>query len=645
MRKRDKSAKNLQNIKPNNNEPKKNVNVVKPFYLHWWLFWFSFRIIFAYHLLSFHYQEISKAFFKFPTIHFSYFASFYNWNAEIQKQANLNYSNNSFLPSTVENIFDFIFPVLAIICIIQIIFILAHFYFNLSDKIVKFVQFCFNLTLFLGYLFILLSEKSFYNNHHYLYCLILFYYCLLPQFTRFKEENCQFALAVLQIQISIVYFYAGFVKLMSSDWIYYWKPIKIWFFFGSANFQAYFWQPIREIPMLEQLLSPFVELVSNSSYFKNKEIEQAVELVCGIFSIGSALLDLLGGIFYFLFPAFLAKVVLVFLILFHSMNSMTFTIGTFPVMMLSTTFLFWIPSFSFLRFSFFPIFPANSTRKEKLRTILIVCIVIGQIFIPLRFFVITDDVNWTKDGHFFAWRMMINQEDTLLQFIVKLKNDPDNNEFLFNSHQVDNYPLRLIPHQRKQMRHDPDMIQQFAREYIAPVFVKKFRKYSPDILEIYVNSWRSLNDGPYQRWISPDLDILYSAKLSFPYFIPSHSSWISSRDRGVEAPGLARQIAQYKKMFNSQGFEFVCFCDHQNMEWSASFANFADEIAFVLVQGTVELEINGRTVSLNEKDSLNSRVIPLSPQTRHFVYTTSEYSLWGYYYKNARTSFHEGIMM
>jgi hypothetical protein len=28
----------------------------------------------------------------------------------------------------------------------------------------------------------------------------------------------------------------------------------------------------------------------------------------------------------------------------------------------------------------------------------------------MRHFVMTNDVNWTNDGHMFAWRMMLNQE-------------------------------------------------------------------------------------------------------------------------------------------------------------------------------------------------------------------------------------------
>jgi len=85
------------------------------------------------------------------------------------------------------------------------------------------------VSFFLTYGYIFLLEKTFYNNHHYLFLLVTFllifvdaHRCFSLDALRKEKEEIKtvphWHILILRAQIFIVYFYAGIAKL-HKDWL------------------------------------------------------------------------------------------------------------------------------------------------------------------------------------------------------------------------------------------------------------------------------------------------------------------------------------------------------------------------------------------------------------------------------------------
>ena len=88
---------------------------------------------------------------------------------------------------------------------------------------------------FLGFSYIFLLDKAYYNNHLYLICLIALLMIFIPadrNIVRTKKDASQrkdikkWHLLVLKLQIVIVYFFGGIAKL-NYDWLVNQQPVKI----------------------------------------------------------------------------------------------------------------------------------------------------------------------------------------------------------------------------------------------------------------------------------------------------------------------------------------------------------------------------------------------------------------------------------
>ena len=74
-------------------------------------------------------------------------------------------------------------------------------------------------TLYAGFV---LSDRTMFNNHYYLYVLIAGLLCLIqPAAT----HACRWRLTLLRVQVCVVYFYAGVAKL-NSDWLLHAEPMR-----------------------------------------------------------------------------------------------------------------------------------------------------------------------------------------------------------------------------------------------------------------------------------------------------------------------------------------------------------------------------------------------------------------------------------
>lgn len=231
-----------------------------------------------------------------------------------------------------------------------------------------------------GYLFLI--DISFYNNHYYLWCLIGFLFFLSKKeshLTIFQlvDKNHQrkgslrdpFMMGLL---VSIVYFFGGIAKL-NPDWLQGY-PMRIFIRSkGIEHFDAigYF---ISYVGLFFDLLVPFLIWKYASKWW-----------FVGVY------------------------------LSFHIVNYFLFNIGEFPLVMMGALLVF-VP-FKGITFSFWKEYLFRSLRGEYL----LITFFIFQLVWPLRHFVIPGNVNWNRQGYYFAWRMMLNnQEVKYFQYQVRI---------------------------------------------------------------------------------------------------------------------------------------------------------------------------------------------------------------------------------
>jgi len=130
-----------------------------------------------------------------------------------------------------------------------------------------------------------------------------------------------------------------------------------------------------------------------------------------------------------------------------------------------------------------------------------------QISLPLRHWVIKDNVLWTEEGHRLSWRMMLRTKSGRSTFKVVEKGTTDTimvqkNKYLSNK-------------QRRIISTKPDVIWQFAQR-----LKQEYAREGKDI-QVFVEAKVSVNGRPYERLIDPQVDI---ANEQWNYF--AHHDWI-----------------------------------------------------------------------------------------------------------------------
>ena len=88
---------------------------------------------------------------------------------------------------------------------------------------------------FIGFTYLFLLDKAYYNNHLYLICLLSFLMIFIPADAHFssgsmtaksKKPVFYWHLLILRLQLVIVYFYGGIAKL-NYDWMVSQQPVRI----------------------------------------------------------------------------------------------------------------------------------------------------------------------------------------------------------------------------------------------------------------------------------------------------------------------------------------------------------------------------------------------------------------------------------
>ncbi|NXV22868.1 VKGC carboxylase, partial [Cepphus grylle] len=345
---------------------------------------------------------------------------------------------------------------------------------------------CYRLSCaaFLGpYWYLLLLDKTSWNNHSYLYGLLAFQLALMGAdrygsvdgLLRPQKRNAHVPLwnyALLRAQIFIVYFIAGLKKL-DADWV------------GgySMNSLARHW-----------LFAPFKLVLS----------EEMTSLL--VVHGGGLVLDLSAG--FLLFFDATRPLALIFVTYFHCMNSQLFSIGMFPYTMLASSGLFCHPSWPRRLCARFPpwlqgVLPSTQPPRtspdchyggrgaqgglrprQHLAAAFTILYVLEQLFLPYSHFITQGYNNWTNGLYGYSWDMMVHSR--FHQHVKITYRDGLTGEV--------GYLKPGVFTQSRRWKDHADMLKQYST-----CLSQLLPRYNVSQPQLYFDVWVSINDRFQQR--------------------------------------------------------------------------------------------------------------------------------------------------
>ncbi|XP_064256329.1 LOW QUALITY PROTEIN: vitamin K-dependent gamma-carboxylase [Passer domesticus] len=357
------------------------------------------------------------------------------------------------------------------------------------------------------YWYLLLLDKTSWNNHSYLYGLLGFQLALLGAdrygsvdgLFRPQKRNAHVPLwnyALLRAQVFIVYFIAGLKKL-DADWVG-------GFSMGTLA-RHWLFAPFRLV-LSEELTSRLV--------------------VHG----GGLLLDLSAG--FLLFFDATRPLALVFVTYFHCMNSQLFSIGMFSYTMLATNGLFcrpewprelvarcpprlqaWLPTTKPPQPSPDCLYGGRRARgslrpRQHLAAAFTILYVLEQLFLPYSHFITQGYNNWTNGLYGYSWDMMVHSR--FHQHVKITYRDGLTGEV--------GYLKPGAFTQSRRWRDHADMLKQYSA-----CLSRLLPRYNVSQPQIYFDVWVSINERFQQRLVDPRVDLVrapWSPWTPTPWLLP-----------------------------------------------------------------------------------------------------------------------------
>jgi len=331
-----------------------------------------------------------------------------------------------------------------------------------------------------------LMQKSSYNNHYYLVCLLSFIMIFQPannylsidvkRKPELKSISVPFWTSLLlMLQIGLVYFYGGIAKIY-PDWL-------------------------NATPMQLFLSSKVDYLIIGNLFTK--------EWFYYLLSYSGLFFDLL------IIPLLLFKKTRFFgfglSVFFHLFNAIIFQVGIFPFLTLSFAIFFFEPQTVqniFLKRK--PLYDKHEIilpRRKNYYYLLIGVYFALQLLLPLRHWFIKGNVLWTEEGHRLSWRMMLRSKSGYQVFTVVDKTT-HKKEII----KLSNY---LTQKQIATMSTKPDMIWQFAQH-----LKKEYASEEQDIA-VYIKGSVNVNGKTFHPLIIDTVDI---TSIKWDPF--KHSEWL-----------------------------------------------------------------------------------------------------------------------
>ena len=340
------------------------------------------------------------------------------------------------------------------------------------------------ITFFLSFTYIELLEKTIYLNHYYFICVLSFLLIFLPLNSSFSIDNLinnkksnsvpRWTIDSIKLMLGIVYIYAGLAKL-NSDWLLQALPLKIWL-------------PSKyDLPIIGETL-----MQENWVHFA--------------MSWGGMLYDLL--IPFLLLYKRTRTFAFLLVVFFHVFTRVLFPIGVFPYIMIISALIFFDAKFhkkiiNILKKIINPISKRLSQiniqnvkfySNKKIIWVLAIFFIL-QLTIPLRHLSYNGNIMWHEQGYRFSWRVMLMEKLGYTTFKIL---DNDKNQFFY----VQNEEF-LTSYQEKQMSFQPDFILEYAH-----FLGKHFKSKGFENIEVFAESYVSLNGRRSQMYIDPEINLL-----------------------------------------------------------------------------------------------------------------------------------------
>ena len=222
---------------------------------------------------------------------------------------------------------------------------------------------------------------------------------------------------------------------------------------------------------------------------------------------------------------------------FNFMNDQMFSIGIFPIFMVAGTFMFWEADWPkrvwdyctldqvrsakckvrraklLFKFTTDPDLAKAPSGRQKLLAGFMVVFFAYQFLFPFRHWLYPGSVHWTEEGHKYSWHMKLRSKRGRIEFRIK---DPDSGrEFTVDPGDY------LNKRQERKMRTRPTMILQFAHW-----LRDKYKEQGMTNVEVYADSFASLNGREEQRLIDPSVDLAKERWSIFPqdWIVPLHTA-------------------------------------------------------------------------------------------------------------------------
>lgn len=337
---------------------------------------------------------------------------------------------------------------------------------------------------FLTFTYIFLLDQSNYLNHFYLISLVSFLMIFLPAHRAFSYDAwvqpgirathvSAWSLYWLRFQLGVAYFFGGVAKL-NGDWLR-GEPMRMW-------------------------LSSRTDFPVIGAYFTEEWMVYA-------FSYGGLLLDLLAV------PLLLWRrtrwFTVVLVVGFHLMNDNLFSIGIFPWFMIAVTPLFFPPEWFRLPSwgADMPEFAPPTLQRQGVVLGLLAAYCAFQVVYPLRHYLYPGDVNWTEEGHMFAWHMKLRDKRGDAQFVVY-------DRATGARWSVD--PAHHLTRRQLGELEKPQAVLMFSH-YLADLWVQ--RGVSKEV-EVYAEVYVSMNGRPSQLLIDPCVNLAAERRS------PLRNAWV-----------------------------------------------------------------------------------------------------------------------
>lgn len=316
-----------------------------------------------------------------------------------------------------------------------------------------------------------LLDATNYINHYYAISILGCFLMVLPAHAAYSLDVWrkpslaratipQWQISIFQLQIAIIYLGAAIAK-MNADWILAAMPLKIW--------------------LLQATDFPLI-----GSLFQYQSVHYIASWAGLFFD-----LTIVGWLLY----APTRKYAYAAVLLFHTLTGMLLNIGLFPLLMISTTTLFFAPEAHqiFLQKCFGNL-PTPTSKPTAAFSWLMPIAVLHfavQLLLPFRHIAYPCNPIWTEEGYRFSWWVMLAEKDGIATFYVQ---DSQSNR----RWEIENSDY-LTPFQEKRMTIRPDHILQFG-QHLATTFEQQQHLVNPIVTaDVFVTlngrSSRRLIDG------------------------------------------------------------------------------------------------------------------------------------------------------